>query len=153
MKDEQNSELILNQIADEFPDCIDYWREFNRYRFNLKNLLPLLPKNGAVLDLGAGNGVMAVAFQETGAKVTVADNWHPYSSAETNQEKPSMIRMGDRDYILERFRKHRIETIETNLLEGNLPLADNSFDLVPLMAVIEHFPGSPAKFWKKRNEY
>ena len=56
-----------------------------------------------------------------------------------------MHHMGDRDYILERFRKHQVRTIETNLLEGNLPLEDESFDMVMILAVIEHFPGSPKK--------
>lgn len=145
MNDELNSEQILNQIAQEFPDCVDYWREFNRYYFILKNLLPLLPENGSVLDLGAGNGVVSVGFQAAGAQVTVADNWQPYAQEYTDLDKPSMHHMGDRDYILERFRKHNIRTIETNLLEGNLPLEDETFDMVMILAVIEHFPGSPKK--------
>ncbi len=145
MKNEQNPEQILNHLAEEFPDCIDYWREFNRYRFNLKQLLPLLQPNESVLDLGAGNGVLSLALQAAGAQVTAVDNWRPYSQADTNRDEPSMIHMGDRHYILERFRAHNIQTIETNLLKGNLPLKDNSFDMAIIMAVIEHFPGSPRK--------
>lgn len=146
MKIEQDPEYILNQLADEFlPDCIDYWREFNRYRFNLKQLLPLLPTNGSVLDLGAGNGVMSIAFQAAGANATAADNWRPYSQEDTDLNQPSMIHLGDRDHILERFRKHNLHTIEIDLLEGNLPLEDETFDMVIILAVIEHFPGSPRK--------
>ena len=146
MKNEQDPEHILNQMADEFlPDCIDYWREFNRYRFNLKQLLPLLSANGSVLDLGAGNGVMSLAFQATGANVTVADNWRPYSAEDPELEKPSMHHMGDHDQILDRYRRHNIHTIETDLLKGSLPIDDGTFDIVILMAVIEHFPGSPRK--------
>ena len=146
MKNEQDPEDILNQLAEEFlPDCIDYWREFNRYRFNLKQLLPLLPANGSVLDLGAGSGVMSLAFQAAGAQVTVADNWRPYSAEDTDLEKPSMHNMGNRDQILERYRRHNIHTIETDLLKGSLPVEDESFDIVIILAVIEHFPGSPRK--------
>lgn len=146
MKNDHDPEYLLNRLAEEFlPDCIDYWREFNRYRFNLKHLLPLLTPNTSVLDLGAGSGVMSLALQAAGASVTAADNWRPYSREDTVEGQPSMIRMGDRNYILERFRKHNIQTIETNLLEGKLPLEDETFDLAIIMAVIEHFPGSPRK--------
>ncbi len=146
MKNERDPEHILNQLAVEFlPDCVDYWREFNRFRFNLKQLLPLLPDNGSVLDLGAGNGVMAVAFQAAGANATAADNWRPYSAEVGEQDDASMIRMGERDHILERFRKHGVRTIEADLSEGELPLEDESFDMVTILAVIEHFPGSSRK--------
>ena len=144
MKNEQAPEHILHQLADEFlPDCIDYWREFNRYRFNLKQLLPLLPANGSLLDLGAGNGVMSLALQVAGAQVTVADNWRPYSRENTDQEKPSMHHMGDHDQLLDRYRRHNIRTIETDLHEGSLPIEDETFDRGIIMALYKHFPGYP----------
>ncbi len=146
MNTQRDPEFLLNQLAEEFlPDCVDYWREFNRFRFNLKQILPLLPPDSSVLDLGAGNGVMSIAMQAAGANVTAADNWRPYSQAGAGHDEASMLRMGERDKILERFRKHGVRTIETNLLEGKLPLEDESFDMVITMAVIEHFPGSPQK--------
>ena len=146
MKNEHDPEYLLNQLAEEFlPDCVDYWREFNRFRFNLKQLLPLLPPNSSVLDLGAGNGVMSLALQAAGADVTAADNWRPYSPEGADHDEASMLRMGERDHILDRFRKHHLQYIETNLLEGNVPLEDESYDMVISMAVIEHFPGSPKK--------
>ena len=139
-------EQLLNEMADEFlPDCVDYWREFNRFRFNLNQLLPLLQPGGTVLDLGAGNGVMSVALQRAGVNVTAADNWRPYLSDGGPQDGPSMFRMGERTRILERLTKHKVRTIETDLIKGNLPLPDDSFDVVIIMAVIEHFPGSPKK--------
>lgn len=146
MQNEKDPDGILNQLAEELlPDCVDYWREFNRFRFNLRQILPLLPPNGSILDLGAGNGVMSLAFQAAGASVTAADNWRPYSHDDTVEGQPSMIRMGDRNSILERFRRHNIRTIETDLLRERLPIEDETFDVAIILAVIEHFPGSPQK--------
>ena len=142
----RDPEHLLNELAEEFlPDCVDYWREFNRFRFNLKQLLPLLPPGSSVLDLGAGNGVMSVALQQAGVNVTAADNWRPYSPPGSRQDEPSMLRMGERDRILERLETHKVRAVETDLIKGNLPLSDGTFDVVIIMAVIEHFPGSPKK--------
>lgn len=143
MKVDVDPAQLLNELAPEFKvDCVDYWRDFNRIRFNLKQILPLVPENGSVVDLGAGNGITSLALQAAGAYVTAVDNWLPYSN-EHNEGEPSMHRTGERKAILERYRRHNVPTIETDLLSGNLPLEDATFDVAITMAVIEHLPGSP----------
>ena len=145
MKVDLDPEHLLTELADEFEvDCVDYWRDFNRIRFNLKQILPLVPENGTVIDLGAGNGITSLALQAAGANVTAVDNWLPYSREDSDVD-PSMHRTGERNAILERYRRHNVRTIETDLLKGDLPLEDATFDVAITMAVIEHFPGSPRK--------
>lgn len=145
MKIGQDPEHILTELADEFAvDCVDYWRDFNRIRFNLKQILPLVPENGSVIDLGAGNGITSLALQAAGANVTAVDNWLPYAR-ESSEIDPSMHRTGERNAILERYRRHNVRTIETDLMKGELPVEDATFDVAITMAVIEHFPGSPRK--------
>jgi SAM-dependent methyltransferase len=56
-----------------------------------------------------------------------------------------MHRTGNRENILQRLRDHGVHVLETDLLADNLPLEDESFDLAIILAVIEHFPGSPKK--------
>ena len=145
MKVDLDPEHLLTELADEFEvDCVDYWRDFNRIRFNLKQILPLVPENGTVIDLGAGNGITSLALQAAGANVTAVDNWLPYSREDSDVD-PSMHRTGERNAILERYRRHNVRTIETDLLKGDLPLEDATIDVAITMAVIEHFPGSPRK--------
>lgn len=45
----------------------------NEPRFELKYLIPLLPKNAHILDMGAGNGNNTKAFLEKGYKVTAVE--------------------------------------------------------------------------------
>lgn len=145
MKKPLNAEDLLNEMAEEFlPDCLDYWREFNRYKFNLEQLLPLVGPDSKVLDIGAGHGAMSVALRSTGAAVTAADNWVPYAMDDTGRD-PAMHRTGKRESILKRFEDHGVHVLETDLLKDTLPLENESFDLAIILAVIEHFPGSPKK--------
>jgi SAM-dependent methyltransferase len=137
-------EDLLNSMAEQFPDCLDYWREFNRYKFNLEQLLPLVGPDSNVLDIGAGHGVMSVGLRATGAEVTAVDSWIPYTRDESGND-PAMHRTGNRENILKRFRDHGIHAIETDILADKLPLEDGSIDVAIILAVIEHFPGSPKR--------
>ena len=135
---------MLDAVAAEFtPDCLDFEREFNRYCFNLKHLAPLLPAGGRVLDIGAGAGVMAAALQAQGASVTAVDSWLPYTEHAAAQGEQFMHRMGTRQRIIERFARLGIAACEVDIAREPLPFADGSFDMVLLLAVIEHLPGSP----------
>lgn len=55
----------------------DYSKKGHYYieepRFELKRLLPLLPKNAHILDMGAGNGNNTKLFLETGYRVTAVE--------------------------------------------------------------------------------
>jgi len=144
MKKSLEAEALLNGMTEEFPDCLDFCREFNRYKFNLEQLLPLVGPDSKVLDIGAGHGVMSVGLRATGAEVTAADSWLPYAH-DGSDRNPAMHRTGNRENILQRFRDHGIQALETDLLGDRLPLDDESFDVAIILAVIEHFPGSPKK--------
>lgn len=55
----------------------DYSKKGHYYieeaRFELKHLVPLLPKNAHILDMGAGNGNNTRPFLEQGCKVTAVE--------------------------------------------------------------------------------
>jgi len=137
---------VLAQLEPEFvPDCADFGREFSRHCFNLRNLLPLVPSGGSVLDVGAGAGVMAAALKACGAQVTVVDSWRPYTAEAAASGERFMHRMGSREKILGRFGRMGIPAHELDITGQPLPFPDGSFDMVMLLAVIEHLSGSPRR--------
>jgi len=140
------AQKLLQTLEPEFsPDCADYGREFQRYRFVLSHLLPLLPKGGSVLDLGAGPGVVSVALRLTGASVTVADKWEYYGGWEPPSDDALRPRAGTRPGLKQRFEKHGVTVFDVDLVRDALPFPDNSFDMVLLLAVIEHLPTPPKR--------
>ena len=137
---------LLQTLEPEFSeDCADYGREFYRYRFVLSHLLPLLPKSGTVLDLGAGPGVVSLSLQLAGARVTVADKWEHYCGADVYAADAARPRSGTRLHMSRRFEKHGLDMLDVDLLHDPLPFQDNTFDMVMLLAVIEHLPKSPKR--------
>lgn len=56
---------------------IDYSKKGHYYieepRFELKHLVPILPKNAHILDMGAGNGNNTKLFLDNGYKVTAVE--------------------------------------------------------------------------------
>lgn len=136
---------LLETIAPDFQvDCSDYWREFSRYAFCLANILPLLEHGAHVLELGAGGGVIACALHEAGMTVTAADQWQLYQKADTGPLSERRIpSMGERDSILARLSARGIAAAEINMFAEQLPFPSDSFDMVSLLAVIEHMPNSP----------
>lgn len=142
-----SAEELLNHLAPAFePDCADYTREFSRYRFVLRHVLPLLPAQASVLDLGAGPGVIPLALREVGASVTVADKWDHYRTADSEPaEGAPPSRMGLLPVMRERYARSGVVMHELDLVNEPLRFADESFDMVLLLAVIEHLPKSPKR--------
>jgi SAM-dependent methyltransferase len=140
------AQQLLETLEPEFlPDCADYGREFRRYRFVLSHLLPLLPKGGSVLDLGARPGVVPLAMRLTGANVTVADKWEYYGGWEPPADDAPRPRAGTRTGLKQRFEKHGVTVLDLDLTRDKLPFHDNQFDMVLLLAVIEHLPIPPKR--------
>ena len=140
------AQQFLQTLEQEFsPDCADYGREFWRYRFLLSHLLPLLPGGGSVLDLGAGPGVVSLAMRLAGASVTVADKWEHYGGWKPPADKAPRSRSGTRWHMMRRFEKYGVNVLDVDLLSDALPFHDDAFDMVLLLAVIEHLSVSPKR--------
>jgi len=68
----------------------------------------------------------------------VIDTWGEYAECYSNQ-------MGNTQDILQRFRQNRIPCCVVDINHSNLPFNDDTFDIVPFLAVVEHLHNSPRK--------
>jgi SAM-dependent methyltransferase len=135
---------LLETLEPEFrPDYPDFEREFSRYRFVLSHLLPQIPPGGAVLDLGAGPAAVSLGLRLSGANVTVADKWELYGDPEPPAADAPRVRSGLRWNMMDRFARHGVNVRDLDLLQNKLPFPDATFDMVLLLAVIEHLSASP----------
>ncbi|HEX2451208.1 MAG TPA: methyltransferase domain-containing protein, partial [Gemmatimonadales bacterium] len=89
-----------------------------------------------VLDIGCGAGVLDLALTRLGARVSGLDRFEEYEAGHDNQ-------MGTTLDIVERLRTHGIEVLRRDVASEGLPEDEGAYDLVLLLAVIEHLHESP----------
>ncbi|MFA6422514.1 MAG: class I SAM-dependent methyltransferase [Candidatus Buchananbacteria bacterium] len=107
---------IYDKIAPSFAITRDkWWQAFGNFQKYVKD-------RGSVLDLGCGNGRMAKLFENTGISYLGIDN---------SQE---LIKIGK-----ERFKDHKNISFEVGDVV-DLHLADNSCDLILMIAALHHIP-------------
>jgi 2-polyprenyl-3-methyl-5-hydroxy-6-metoxy-1,4-benzoquinol methylase len=128
--------------CEQFPPTIQQRgiaRVYYSLVWELDQILRVLPHGAAglrVMDVGCGAGVLALALRHLGAHVTAVDRFEEYDDAHDNQ-------MGNTREIVERFRKHGIEVINRDVMDGGLPPGGDGQDLITFLAVIEHLHESP----------
>jgi SAM-dependent methyltransferase len=103
--------------------------EWPRYKMTLE--AARLHGGGTLVDLGGYFGVIAHAITQLGYEAHVVDSYGPLGDAH-----PGLENWWDRSGIT-------VHDIDLQAAELHLPFADDSVDLVTLLAVIEHFPNSP----------
>jgi 2-polyprenyl-3-methyl-5-hydroxy-6-metoxy-1,4-benzoquinol methylase len=108
-------------------------RNWNSYKFLLRDLAPFLQPGKEYVDLGAGAGVIPLVLASCGLRVTVMDTWSEYAAENDNL-------MGDSAEMTARFDRAGIEWIRWNLLSEPLPLTANCCDLLTAFDVLEHIP-------------
>jgi SAM-dependent methyltransferase len=85
------------------------------------------------LDLGAGAGIIPSVMALAGVNVTAVDTWEEYEAGFDNQ-------MGECENLLARLKQSGVKCVDHNILQAPLPFASGSFDVVSMLAVLEHLP-------------
>jgi len=123
---------ILSKVSDSLPEAER--QIFNQqcyYRFkHVINLIIKYARGGSILDVGCGNGTMGLALKMLGFNVYLVNDEVGYQigskSCSYKLLKDNNIPVYCLDASIERF-----------------PFDDESFDIVTLLGVIEHFHGTP----------
>jgi len=95
------------------------------HRKQLDSILELVSSNGKILDVGCGEGILAILIAKKGKQVTACDISKP------NIERAKKI--AKKEGVLD-----KINFIEADA--ENLSFQDNEFDLVISSHVLEHLP-------------
>ncbi|TDR76503.1 class I SAM-dependent methyltransferase [Paludibacterium purpuratum] len=122
--DPQAQAYLSSQVHAQGPD-LAWVRE---------QVLPTLPPEAAVLDIGCGAGHLAFALAERGARVTALD------------PSPSMLHTVSREAAARGL--SQIDTVEG--LAHCLPFADGQFDLVASRYSAHHWEALPAALAEMR---
>ena len=93
--------------------------------------MPYLTARDKILDVGAGGGVIPLVFRKMGFDVYAVDTWNEYDEKYDNG-------MGIQEDIIERLEDAGIHLKYCDVLKEPLPFADDSFDMILLLDVIEH---------------
>lgn len=117
--EQHNDDMVQRRYASEYP--------LRGYAHSTRNqkLLALLSPGKTMLEVGAGDGVLAVMAAKKGLKVLATDISTP------NLERA-------KKYAAEQGVADRIEFIQADA--DHLPAADCSFDIVVASHVLEHVP-------------
>ena len=141
---------ILNKVIDEFnnePPDIDSTGNFEgqknylnimkkSYFITLKNCLKFLPnKNSNICELGAFLGIVSKSLKYLGHNVIACDI--PY--------------FFDRDEIKDYFARSSIKSLSFNLRKYEIPISNDSQDLVIACEILEHLNFNPLPIVKEIN--
>ena len=122
-------DINLREIAAQIPHGQHYFRRHAaRYQKILKSLPATRPLT--VLDIGVGYGFLAAAMKQAGHRVFALDFFYGKAAEQV-------------------CRQFKIPLFNLNVESHGLPFRNESFDVVVLAEVIEHFTSDPVGPLKK----
>jgi len=134
-------ERVVDEVSALFPEDVRLRvlnRAYHKYLHVLENVVPRLPVDGRVLDVGAGPGAIAMMLARLGFEVHAVDTWAEYPDEGGNIA-------GSRGRILETMSENGVEPTFCDVTERGLPFPEETFDAVLFIDVIEHLHESPMR--------
>lgn len=137
---------VITDFDNDFPDFdntgnISGQKKYldimkNSYYITLENCIKLFPKKKVnICELGAFLGVVSKSLNYLGHNVTACDIPYFYN----------------KDQIREYFLKSSIKSLSFNLRDYEIPISDNSQDLVIACEILEHLNFNPLPVFKEIN--
>jgi SAM-dependent methyltransferase len=130
-------EAVLRELAEEFTAPGRETILYENYGKHVSELdvFERYPAE-SILDLGGGDAIDLICLRRLGseARMVLVDNFLP----------PLENRMGEESRPLKVTLNAGIEVVNHDFwLEPRLPFPDDEFDLITILDVLEHLPGSP----------
>jgi SAM-dependent methyltransferase len=123
---------LINQVESQFPFENYMSRRPEAYHDILSHVENLLDKGARILDFGAGPCDKTAVVQQYGYNCVAYDDLgDPWHKRNNNQEK-----------IKEFAKKVGVDFIQATS-HDSIPFSKNTFDMIMLHGVIEHFHSSP----------